>query len=59
MPANSTSEEAIRYALSRWTGLTQFLHDSRVELDTNPVERAIYPSALGRWPIPFRPVNCC
>jgi transposase len=37
-----------RYALSRWEGLTRFLHDGRVELDTNPVERAIRPVALGR-----------
>ena len=40
--------EAIRYALSRWDGLTRFLKDGRVELDTNPVERAIRPVALGR-----------
>ena len=38
----------MRYALGRWTGLTRFLHDGRVELDTNPVERAIRPVALGR-----------
>lgn len=44
----STLAEAIRYALSRWHGLTRFLHDGRVELDTNPVERAIRPVALGR-----------
>jgi transposase len=48
VPANSTLAEAIRYALGRWTGLTRFLHDGRVELDTNPVERAIRPVALGR-----------
>jgi transposase len=40
--------EAMRYALSRWNGLTRFLHDGRIELDTNPVERAIRPVALGR-----------
>jgi transposase len=28
--------------------LTHFLHDGRIELDTNPVERAIRPVALGR-----------
>ena len=28
--------------------LTRFLHDGRIELDTNPVERAIRPVALGR-----------
>ncbi|WP_316235434.1 MULTISPECIES: IS66 family transposase [unclassified Bradyrhizobium] len=44
----STLAEAIRYALSRWHGLTRFLNDGRVELDTNPVERAIRPVALGR-----------
>lgn len=40
--------EAMRYALTRWHGLTRFLHDGRIELDTNPVERAIRPVALGR-----------
>ncbi|MBM3564472.1 MAG: IS66 family transposase, partial [Alphaproteobacteria bacterium] len=44
----STLAEAIRYALSRWEGLTRFLYDGRIELDTNPVERAIRPVALGR-----------
>jgi hypothetical protein len=43
----STLAEAIRYALSRWEGLTRFLHDGRIELDTNPVERAIRPVATG------------
>lgn len=44
----STLAEAIRYALTRWQGLARFLHDGRIELDTNPVERAIRPVALGR-----------
>jgi transposase len=48
VPGRSTLAEAIRYALSRWEGLTRFLHHGRVELDTNPVERAIRPVALGR-----------
>ena len=48
VPSNSTLAEAIRYALARWDGLTRFLNDGRVELDTNPVERAIRPVALGR-----------
>jgi len=48
IPGRSSLAEAIRYALSRWDGLTRFLHDGRVELDTNPVERAIRPVALGR-----------
>jgi len=48
VPGRSTLAEAIRYALTRWEGLTRFLKDGRVELDTNPVERAIRPVALGR-----------
>jgi transposase len=40
--------EAIRYALSRWTGLSLFLEDGRVEIDSNVVERAIRPLALNR-----------
>lgn len=40
--------EAIRYALSRWTGLCLFLEDGRVEIDNNVVERAIRPLALNR-----------
>jgi len=37
--------EAIRYALSRWQGLSRFLDDGRVEIDSNVVERAIRPIA--------------
>jgi hypothetical protein len=40
--------EAIRYALSRWAGLSLFLSDGRVEIDSNVVERAIRPLALTR-----------
>jgi transposase len=40
--------EAIRYALSRWTGLTLFLNDGRIEIDNNIVERSIRPLALTR-----------
>jgi hypothetical protein len=40
--------EAIRYALSRWEGLTRFLEDGRIEIDTNVVERTIRPIALNR-----------
>jgi transposase len=40
--------EAIRYALSRWDGLTRFIDDGRVEIDSNIVERAIRPIALNR-----------
>ncbi|HEY9214222.1 MAG TPA: IS66 family transposase [Ancylobacter sp.] len=48
IPGRSSLAEAIRYALTRWEALTRFLHDGRIELDTNPVERAIRPVALGR-----------
>jgi transposase len=40
--------EAIRYALSRWDGLTRFLGDGRIEIDSNVVERSIRPIALNR-----------
>jgi len=40
--------EAIRYALSRWDGLTRFIDDGRIEIDSNIVERAIRPIALSR-----------
>lgn len=40
--------EAIRYALTRWEGLTRFLGDGRIELDSNAVERSIRPLALNR-----------
>lgn len=48
IPQSSKLAEAIRYALVRWDGLSRFLEDGRIELDTNPVERAIRPVALGR-----------
>lgn len=44
----SPLSDAIRYALVRWKDLCRFLDDGRVELDTNTVERAIRPIALGR-----------
>ena len=40
--------EAIRYALTRWAGLSRFLDDGRVDLDSNAVERSIRPLALNR-----------
>lgn len=44
----STIAEAIRHALSRWDGLTRFLSDGRIEIDSNVVERAMRPIAPGR-----------
>ena len=46
--SGSTLAGDIRYALSHWAGLTRFLEDGRLELDTNPVENAIRPVALTR-----------
>ena len=40
--------DAIPYALVRWIEFTRFLHDGHIDLDTNPVERAIRPITLGR-----------
>ena len=48
LAGRSKLAEAMRYALSRWDGLTRFLDDGHIDLDTNPVERAIRPTALGR-----------
>jgi hypothetical protein len=42
----STIAEAIRYALTRWSGLTRFIDDGRVEIDPNVVERTIRPLIL-------------
>jgi transposase len=48
LPGRSRLAEAVRYALGRWTALGRFLDDGRIDLDTNPVERAIRPVSLGR-----------
>lgn len=40
--------DAIRYALSRKTEFGRFLQDGRVEIDNNPVERAIRPITITR-----------
>ena len=40
--------QAIRYGLSHWRGLTRFLDDGRIEIDSNTVERSIRPLALTR-----------
>ncbi len=55
VPPRGGLAEAIRYTLTRWPALSRFLDRAcpakaggRIELDTNPVERAIRPVALGR-----------
>jgi transposase len=39
---------AIRPALSRWTALTRYIDDGRVEIDTNAAERSLRAVCLGR-----------
>jgi hypothetical protein len=48
LPARGDMAKAIRYALNHREGLLRFLDDGRIELDTNSVERAARPVALGR-----------
>jgi transposase len=48
LSGRSALAQAIRYALNHWKGLILFLDDGRLELDTNIVERAMRPVALGR-----------
>ena len=48
LSGRSSLAQAIRYALNHWKGLIRFLDDGRFELDTNIVERAMRPIALGR-----------
>jgi Transposase and inactivated derivatives len=44
----SETADAINYALIRWPGLTLYLEDGRIEIDSNTVERSIRPLALTR-----------
>jgi transposase len=46
--AKAPIAQAIRYALKHWEGLTRFLDDGRIDLDSNIVERAMRPQALTR-----------
>jgi transposase len=48
LSTNSIIAEDIRYGLNRWEGLTRFLDDGRIEIDSNTVERCIRPVALNR-----------
>jgi hypothetical protein len=40
--------KAIGYVLTRWTALTRYCEDGRIEIDNNPAERALRAVALGR-----------
>jgi transposase len=48
VPPKSLTYKAISYMLERWEKLTIFLDNSIIGLDTNPVENAIRPFAIGR-----------
>src|SRR4029077_17300397 len=44
----SNRAQAIRYATSRWTALTCYTTDGRLEMTNNAAERAIRPLAMTR-----------
>ena len=44
----SNLAQAVRYELSHWDGLTRFLDDGRIEMNSNAVERSIRPIAFNR-----------
>ena len=53
LPARGPVAQALCYALKHWAlkhwnGLDRFLHDGRIELDTDTVECAMRPVALPR-----------
>jgi transposase len=48
LPRASETAKTINYGLDHWGGLTLFLDDGRIEIDTNTVERSIRPIALSR-----------
>jgi transposase len=48
LSSSSDLARHIRYGLKRWAGLTTFLEDGRIEMDTNTVENAIRPIPLTR-----------
>ncbi len=48
VPKKSELAVAIRYALSRWSALTRYRDDGRIEIDNNIAERSLRAVALGR-----------
>lgn len=48
VPPRGRIAEAVRYALGRWDDLCLYLDNGCLDIDNNPVERAIRPVALGR-----------
>ncbi|MBP2305981.1 hypothetical protein J2849_002381 [Azospirillum melinis] len=48
IPGKGDLAKAIRYARSRWTALTRYVDDGRLEISNNAAERTISPLAIGR-----------
>jgi transposase len=48
LSAKSNLAAAINYTLTRWTQLTRYCDNGRIEIDNNSAERAIRPLVLGR-----------
>jgi hypothetical protein len=48
LSAKSPLAAAIQYTLTRWTALTRYVEDGRIEIDNNAAERAIRALVLGR-----------
>ena len=46
--AKSALAGAIKYSLGRWTALTRYCDDGRIDIDNNSAERSIRPLVLGR-----------
>src|SRR5947207_14246378 len=46
--AKSDLAGAIKYSLVRWSALTRYRDDGRIEIDNNRAERSIRPLVLGR-----------
>jgi len=46
--AKSELAQAIGYSLGRWTALTRYVEDGRIEIDNNAAERALRGVGLGR-----------
>lgn len=48
LSVKSPLARAIQYTLTRWTALTRYVDDGRIEIDNNAAERAIRALVLGR-----------
>ena len=54
LSVQSNLAKAIRYTLGHWDGLTMFLSDGRVEVDSNTVERTDAPDCPGQAQLSLR-----